>query len=74
VHFARYAIDPQLQCIPAARKPGSTVPDPFTGGGTTGRTALQPGRRLTGTRPHPGFARLAAGLIAQAFADQEAAR
>jgi site-specific DNA-methyltransferase (cytosine-N4-specific) len=69
-HFAAYPIDLPLRCIVAGCKPGGTVLDPFAGSGTTGLAAIQLGRRFTGIDLSPDFARLAAGRLAQALADQ----
>jgi site-specific DNA-methyltransferase (cytosine-N4-specific) len=70
-HFAAYPIDLPLRCIAAGCKPGGTVLDPFAGSGTTGLAALQLGRQFTGIDLSPDFARLAAGRLAQAAADNE---
>jgi DNA modification methylase len=69
-HFAAYPIDLPLCCIAAGCKPGGVVLDPFAGSGTTGLAAIQLGRRFTGIDLSPDFARLAAGRLAQALADQ----
>lgn len=69
-HFAAYPIDLPLRCIAAGCKPGGVVLDPFAGSGTTGLAAIQLGRRFTGIDLSPDFARLAAGRLAQALADQ----
>jgi site-specific DNA-methyltransferase (cytosine-N4-specific) len=67
-HFAAYPLDLPLRCIAAGCRPGGTVLDPFAGSGTTGLAALQLGRRFTGIDISPGFARLAAGRLAEAAA------
>jgi DNA modification methylase len=69
-HFAAYPIDLPLRCIAAGCKPCGVVLDPFAGSGTTGLAAIQLGRRFTGIDLSPDFARLAAGRLAQALADQ----
>ena len=44
-HFATFAEDLIKPCILAGSKPGDTVLDPFAGSGTTGKVALELGRR-----------------------------
>lgn len=44
-HFATYPPDLIRPCILAGSRPGDVVLDPFAGSGTTGRVALEEGRR-----------------------------
>lgn len=54
-HFAAYPIDIPLQCIAAGCRHGGTVLDMFSGAGTTGRAALQLGRRYIGIELNPEY-------------------
>ena len=47
-HFATFPVELPRRCILAGCKPGGTVLDPFSGAGTTGKAAIENGRRYVG--------------------------
>jgi site-specific DNA-methyltransferase (cytosine-N4-specific) len=65
-HFAAFPAELPTRCIQAGCKPDGTVPDMFTGTGTTGLAAVALGRRFTGIELIPAFAALAAGRLRHA--------
>jgi DNA modification methylase len=48
-HFATFPEELPRRCIQAATRSGDTVLDPFCGSGTTGKVALELGRKFIGT-------------------------
>lgn len=47
-HFAVFPPELARRCVVAGCKPGGTVLDPFSGSGTTGKVALENGRKYVG--------------------------
>jgi site-specific DNA-methyltransferase (cytosine-N4-specific) len=47
-HFAVFPPELPRRCIVSGCKPGGTVLDPFHGSGTTGKVAVENGRRYVG--------------------------
>jgi DNA methylase len=58
-HFATFPEEIPKLCILAGSKPGDTVLDPFAGSGTTGKVALELGRRAILIELNPEYMRLA---------------
>ena len=57
-HFATYPPDLIKPCILAGTKPGDVVLDPFGGSGTTGKVALELGRRALLIELNPDYAKI----------------
>lgn len=55
-HFATFPTELPRRCILASTKPGDTVLDPFGGSGTTGRVAIELGRRAVLIELNPEYA------------------
>ncbi len=58
-HFATFPEDLIKPCILAGSRPGDTVLDPFAGSGTTGKVALELGRRAVLIELNPAYVKLA---------------
>jgi DNA modification methylase len=58
-HFATFPEEIPKLCILAGSKPGDTVLDPFAGSGTTGKVALELGRRALMIELNPDYIELA---------------
>jgi len=62
-HFATFPEALVVPCVLAGSREGDTVLDPFTGSGTTGKVAVELGRRFVGCELSPEYAELAAARI-----------
>lgn len=58
-HFATFPEDLIKPCILAGSRPGDTILDPFAGSGTTGKVALDLGRKAVLIELNPEYVRLA---------------
>jgi DNA modification methylase len=58
-HFATFPEEIPKLCILAGSKPGDTVLDPFAGSGTTGKVALELGRKAVLIELNPAYIELA---------------
>ena len=58
-HFATFPEEIPKLCILAGSKPGDVILDPFAGSGTTGRVALELGRRAILIELNPEYVALA---------------
>jgi site-specific DNA-methyltransferase (adenine-specific) len=58
-HFATFPEEIPKLCILAGSKPGDTVLDPFAGSGTTGKVAIELGRKAILIELNPEYMRLA---------------
>jgi len=57
-HFAVYPPELILPCILAGSKPGDTILDPFGGSGTTGKVAIENGRKAVLIELNPEYGKL----------------
>jgi DNA modification methylase len=57
-HFATMPPELARRCIKAGSKAGDTILDPFSGSGTTGKVALELGRRYIGLELNPAYIEL----------------
>ena len=57
-HFATFPVELPRRCILAGCRHGGTVLDPFSGSGTTGKAAVESGRRFVGIDISPEYLNL----------------
>jgi DNA modification methylase len=58
-HFATFPEEIPKLCILAGSRPGDVILDPFTGSGTTGKVAIELGRKVILIKLNPEYMRLA---------------
>lgn len=58
-HFATFPPGLVEPCLKLATRPGDLVLDPFVGSGTTGKVALNQGRRFVGIELNPAYVAIA---------------
>jgi site-specific DNA-methyltransferase (cytosine-N4-specific) len=71
-HLAAMPLELPIRCIKAGCRPGGTVLDPFSGGGTTGEAARRLGRRYIGIDLNAAYHDLAIKRYAQGVLDLSA--
>lgn len=57
-HFATFPTEIPLICILAGSKAGDTILDPFAGSGTTGKVAIELGRKAILIEPNPEYVKM----------------